>query len=170
MFECKNIYVLNKKDKEAIVYEDADGNIIRLTREVFSSENEFQRYKEWSDDDYHDAEKNRHVQSNRTLSLDGLSEEAASVDSAEQEYIAFHDAQEREALRRLLMDGFDTCLTTVQRRRLWLYYVSGLTVRQIADAENVSFQNIAKAISAATKKLKSFLKNRVTKPRFSGDR
>ena len=38
MFEYKNIFVLNKKDKEAIIYQDVDGRTIRLTREAFASE------------------------------------------------------------------------------------------------------------------------------------
>ena len=35
MFNSKNSYALNKKDVNAIVYIDADGNIIRLTRADF---------------------------------------------------------------------------------------------------------------------------------------
>jgi len=31
MFNRKSIYALNKKDPNAIVYTDADGNLIRLT-------------------------------------------------------------------------------------------------------------------------------------------
>lgn len=41
MFNSKNSYALNKKDANAIVYIDADGNITRLTRAYFSSEEEF---------------------------------------------------------------------------------------------------------------------------------
>lgn len=85
-----------------------------------------------------------------------MSDKALAVESVEELLDRQQQEQEREVLRRLLMTGFDTCLTATQRRRLWLYCVDGLTVRQIADAENVAFQNIAKAISAATKKLKRF--------------
>ena len=158
MFEYKNIFVLNKKDKEAIVYEDADGRIIRLTCEVFASEEEFRRWKDWSDKEYHGAEKERHLQSDNTLSLEGLSDEAAAVGSVEDEFINLQHECEHEELRRLLMTSFDTCLTVTQRRRLWLYCVDGLTVEQIADAENVAHQNISKAIALAKKKLKIFLK------------
>ena len=35
MFNRKSIYALNKKDPNAIVYTDADGNLIRLTCDVF---------------------------------------------------------------------------------------------------------------------------------------
>ena len=37
MFNSKNSYALNKKDSNAIVYIDADGNITLLTRSYFSS-------------------------------------------------------------------------------------------------------------------------------------
>ena len=170
MFEYKNIFVLNKKDKSAIVYEDADGHIIRLTCEVFDNEEEFRRWKDWSDKDYHEAEKERHLQSDNTLSLKGLSDEAAAVGSAEGQFIKRQRECEHEELRHLLMTGFDTCLTATQRRRLWLYCVDGLTVEQIANAEKVAHQNVSKAIALAKKKLKIFLRNRVQKPRFRRDR
>ncbi len=166
MFESNNIYVLNKKDKEAIVYRDSDGHIVRLTREVFHDDAEFRRWKEWSDEEYHDSEKEQHRDSNHTYSLEGLSDKALAVESVEELLDRQQQEQEREVLRRLLMTGFDTCLTATQRRRLWLYCVDGLTVRQIADAENVAFQNIAKAISAATKKLKRFFEKQGDKTPF----
>ena len=56
MFYSKSIYALNKKDRDAIVYEDADGSLIRLTRENFPSKEEFLRFKAWSDENYHDVE------------------------------------------------------------------------------------------------------------------
>ena len=53
MFYSKSIYALNKKDRDAIVYEDSDGSLIRLTRENFPSQEEFLRFKAWSDENYH---------------------------------------------------------------------------------------------------------------------
>lgn len=43
MFNRKSSYALNKKDSSAIVYIDANDNVIRLTREDFASEEEFQK-------------------------------------------------------------------------------------------------------------------------------
>lgn len=54
MFNRKSDYVLNRKDVTAIVYIDADKYIIRLTCEDFSSEEEFLRWKNWSDANYHE--------------------------------------------------------------------------------------------------------------------
>ena len=67
------------------------------------------------------------------------------------------EQQERQELRRMLMEGLDSCLTPTQRRRLWLYCVDGLTVRQIAEAEKACFQSVDKAIIAAKKKMKKLL-------------
>ena len=53
MFNRKSIYALNKKDPDAIVYMDANEGIIRLTREDFASEEEFLKWKSWSDENYH---------------------------------------------------------------------------------------------------------------------
>lgn len=66
MFDNKSIYALNKKDPDAIVYRDADGYIRRLTRTDFSSEEEFLKWKAWSDENYHDAEKREHIHSDNT--------------------------------------------------------------------------------------------------------
>ena len=52
MFDPKSDYALNKKDQEAIVCPSATGVHIRLTREDFASEEEFLRWKAWSDGDY----------------------------------------------------------------------------------------------------------------------
>ena len=41
MFDTRSVYALNKLDKDAIVYPSVTGEDIRLTREDFSSEEEF---------------------------------------------------------------------------------------------------------------------------------
>lgn len=69
------------------------------------------------------------------------------------------EQQEREEMRRLLIEGLDNCLPRPQRRRLWLYCVDRLTVRQIAEAENVKHQSVAECLAAAKKKLQNFLKS-----------
>ena len=161
MFESRNIYVLNKKDPNAIVYEDADGSIIRLTRDQFSSEDEFLSFKAWSDEDYHETEKARHQYSDNTLSLSGLSDEAVAVGSVEDSLNEQAQTEDRERLRCLLMSELDTQLTEVQRRRLWRYVVDGITEERIAEEEGIAQQNISKSIRAAIRKMKKFLENRV---------
>lgn len=157
MFNSKSIYTLNKKDPDAIVYPSMDGGLIRLTRECFASEEEFLYWKRISDKDYHKREKGEHIQANHSISLESLPEKVAATHSSETEIIEHHEQQEREQIRQLLLAGLDNCLTATQRRRLWLHYVRGMTVRQIAQQEKISHPNIVKSILAGRKKLKKFL-------------
>lgn len=154
MFNPKSDYALNKKDPDAIVYPRADGGLIRLTREHFSSEEEFLYWKRTSDKDYHKREKSEHIQANHSISLESLPEKVTAIQSSEAEML---EQQEREQLRQALLAGLDSCLTATQRRRLWLYCVEGWTVRRIADAENVRHPSIAESLAAARRKLKKFL-------------
>ena len=99
--------------------------------------------------------------SKHTLSLHGLSETAIAVQSPEDTLIDALEQQEREEMHRMLIDGLDSCLTPAQRRRLWLYCVDGLTVRQIAMAEGVQHPSIIECLAAAKKKLLKHIKNLV---------
>jgi len=157
MFDKKSDYALNKRDPDAIVCKSASGVHIRLTREDFASEAEFLFWKERSDRNYHKQEKADHIQANHSISLESLPEKVTAVVSPELTMIDRQDRLDREQLRQLLLAGLDSCLTATQRRRLWLSCACGLTVRQIAKIENANFQNVAKSIAAAKKKLKKFL-------------
>ena len=157
MFDPKSDYALNKMDPEAIVYIDSRGTLIRLTVENFASPEEFQRWKAWSDGDYHKIDNAGVAFSKRTLSLQGMSEQIIAVQSPEEYLITLQEQQEREELRRLLMEGVDNCLTQSQRRRLWLYCVDGLSEEAIALAENVRQQSVSECLSRAKENLKKFL-------------
>ena len=158
MFDPKSDYALNKMAPDAIVYMDAAGEMTRLTQADFSSAEEFRRWKAWSDENYHDTEKANHLFYNHTRSLHSLSETAIAVSSPEDAMMKAQEQQERQELRRVLMEGLDSCLTPVQRRRLWMYCVDKLTVRQIAQAENIRHQSVVECLTAAKEKLQNFLK------------
>ena len=158
MFDPKSDYALNKMAPDAIVYKDAAGEVTRLTQADFPSLEEFQQWKAWSDENYHDTEKASHIYYNHTRSLHGLSEQAIAVQSPEDTVMEAEDRRERQELCQMLLEGLDSYLTPVQRRRLWLYCVDGLTVRQIAEAENVKHQSIVECLTAAKSKLQIFLK------------
>ena len=143
------------------VYTDADGNLIRLTRDDFSNEEEFLRWKKISDMDYHGEEKVDHLYYDGTLPLESLAEEVIAVPSAEEGYITEIDLSERHLLENLLLEGMGTKLTERQRTRLWLYCINGVTAAEIASFEGIAQQNVSKSIASAKKKLKKFLKNRV---------
>lgn len=159
MFDPKSDYAQNKMDPKAIVYIDSWGALIRLTLEDFASPEEFQRWKEWSDNDYHKTDNADALFSKRTLSLHSLSERAAISQSPEDVLIEAQELRERRELYRSFMEALDTCLTATQRRRLWLHCVNGLTVRQIAEAEGVQHPSIVECLTAARKNLLAFLKN-----------
>src|SRR5699024_7426049 len=56
MFNKKSEYAQNKREKDSIIYISVNGRI-RLTRADFSSEEEFLRWKQWSDKDYYETER-----------------------------------------------------------------------------------------------------------------
>ena len=56
MYNKRSDYALNKRDREAIVFASTTGDVIRLTREDFATDAEFERWKTWSDADYHATE------------------------------------------------------------------------------------------------------------------
>lgn len=159
MFNPKSDYALNKIDPEAIIYTDSWGTLVQLTLEDFASPEEFQRWKEWSDNDYHKTDNADTLFSKRALSLHSLSERAVISQSPEDVLVEAQELRERRELYRSLMKALETCLTATQRRRLWLHCVNGLTVRQIAEAEGVQHPSIVECLTAARKKLLAFLKN-----------
>lgn len=164
MFNRKSSYALNKKDDSAIVYIDANENLTRLTREDFASEEEFLKWKSWSDAEYHASEKRDHVYANHTLALDELSDEAASVPAMDAWMELEHDRMEQIRHSAELVSKIKECLTETQFRRLWMYFVDGMTIGAIGEKEGISHQNISKSINTAMKKSKNFfnnLKNRV---------
>ena len=62
-------YAANKTDAEAIVCRSATGEDVRLTRADFESDEEFQRWKGWSDADYKQSERRDRAYNDRRLSL-----------------------------------------------------------------------------------------------------
>ena len=155
-FNRKSSYALNKKDPNAIVYMDANEAIIRLTREDFASEEEFLKWKSLSDADYHASEKEDHVYANHTLALDELSEEAASIPAAD---VCMEQAHDRVAeIRRSTqkVTQIRKHLTDTQFRRMWMYFVDGMTIDEIGKVEGVSHQAISLNITAAIRKIKKY--------------
>ena len=157
MLKRQSIYYLNKSDTNAIVYTDASGNTVRLTASDFASEEEFRRWKEWSDKDFHLEDKQDHLYDDNNLSLEGMPESAASLPSTEAvlEYRAMNRARERYTAETIL--SIRRQLTEKQFRRVWLYYVHGLTEKQIAIIDGVGQQSISVSIRKSVNKLKTFL-------------
>ena len=105
MFNRKSSYALNKKDPDAIVYMDANEVIIRLTREDFASEEEFLKWKSWSDGNYHTEDNQDVVEGKHNTSIDDLSEAAFSIPAID---VVMDRKHEKAGRRRMsgFRDGF----------------------------------------------------------------
>ena len=157
MFDSKSDYALNKLDQEAIVCKSATGVHIRLTHEDFASVEEFQRWKEWSDSDYHEADKagrkfyDKCIALNTVLDSSGLSIEDILVAPL----LRMEESEQRASRIRIIR----AVLTEKQYRRLRMYYLHGMTEAQIAELEGVGQQRISKSLISGISALEKILKN-----------
>lgn len=154
MFNNKSDYALNKKDSDGIIYPDAEGNLIRLTRADFASEEEFRFWKDWSDENYHTTDKGDVVEGKHNTSMDSLSEAALTVPGTDVVMNRQYEKMERRRQAAKRVAQVKDKLTETQFRRVWMYFVDEMTIDEIGEIEGISHQNISKSISAATKKIK----------------
>lgn len=82
-----------------------------------------------------------------------------SSDPQLQEQLAAPDVEETVLKRIQYKDLYKAIntLTSIQRRRIILYYFGGFTMEEIAKHEGISFQKISRSIHKAEKNLKKFL-------------
>lgn len=144
MFDKKSHFSLNKRRKDAIVYASVSGEIV-LTRDDFPTDEDFEKWKSWSDIDYKTSEKNGRAYYDHLALTD--EEECFEVEEEDS------DGPDGERKRAQLMTEIKKALTAAQYRRLWLYEVEGMTVEQIAKVEGIAHQNVSKSIRAARKKV-----------------
>jgi len=157
MLDRKSDYAINKKDPDSIVFKTATGTYIRLHRKDFSSDEEFQKWKDWSDEDYHIQDVENHTYMKHTVGMEETTEQGETP-SPEQLLFEQYDQMDRERFVSLLLEGINTCLSEPQRRRLLKYYFEGQTQEEIAKSENVAHQNVAESLWRAKEKLKKFFK------------
>lgn len=153
MLDTQSDYALNKRDKTAIVCPSVTGEHIRLTREDFASEEEFERWKVWSDDDYHKIELAGRKDDD-CLSFED--QQDVPVTSAEEIFLAPYIAEERAIQTRTVLAQIKECLTEKQYRRLCLYHMEGKTEDEIAILEGVGQRRISTSITAGTKNVEKF--------------
>ena len=82
-----------------------------------------------------------------------FSELTAFIQGVDAVLEAIYDRQEQERLNAEMVARIKCCLSETQFRRLWLFRVEGLTVREIAKQEHISFQCVHKSVCAAEKKI-----------------
>lgn len=154
MFDKKSDYALNRRSKDSIIYIGTIG-LIRLTREDFHSEEEFLKWKRWSDGDYRDTEKAGRDFYDNGIPLDERLDVIGAVLSVEDAlFLALEEAEaeaKRIQKRTELMEQIRSLLTKTQFRRLWLYYVEQLNEREIAVIEGVGQQRVSKSLTASKK-------------------
>ena len=153
MFDNKNDYALNKKDRDSIVYNGSDGGTIRITKEDFSSEEEFLLWKSWSDADYRktdyaDAYYYRHITEYSTIA-----DSAEIIPSPEEMQIYRSERKEQMREAKVMVRSITESLTPVQFRRLWLHHVNKENVRSIALKEGVAHSCVVASIASAKKKI-----------------
>ena len=158
MFNRKTDHALNKKEATAIIYQDANGNIIRLTVQDFSSLKEFRKWKNWMQLKNHAEEKNDHRYWNHTVCLDDLTGCIPAASGMEEEVIAKETAQEYAYQRQVLFQQVKALLTPTQFRRMWMYHIEKMDTYEIAKMEGTCHQAISQSLAAAEKKIASKLK------------
>ena len=149
MYNKKSDYALNKKNKVAIVYRNAAGEYIKLTKEEFASEEEFAHWKDWSDNEY--RQEYNAGQSQKRLQKKLLEQVKDNKYSISVEQLFLNDLADEE--RKALVNKIKAVLTEKQFRRLWLYYVEGVSMTKIARLNNVTEASISESIATAKKKI-----------------
>ena len=159
MFNPKSDYALNKKNKKAIVYMDANGKVTKLTADDFASVKEFRNWKNWSDMKYHTADNKDHRYQRHSYALE-YCENSISTDPGMEERMEAEETR-REQMQYALEQTtwLKNILTESQFRRIWMRYVNGLKLREIAEIEGVSRPCVSDSIlSAKNKKLHHYKK------------
>ncbi len=150
MFNRKNTYAQNKLNRDSIIYPSVTGRI-KLTPADFSSLDEFQKWKEFSDKDY--AERAKAGRSfDDCLSLDLFGD---SIGNGSIEEILFGESETDKTKtaeqRAELLSKFKGALTAKQYRRLYAYYVENMNQSEIAEREGVGQRRVSASITAGEK-------------------
>lgn len=95
------------------------------------------------------------VEGKHNTPIDDLSEAAFSIPAIDVVMERKHEKAERRRVASVMVSQIRDKLTETQFRRLWMYYVDGMTVDEIGRIEGISHQNISKSIGAAMKKIKN---------------
>lgn len=132
------------KHDHVIVYRGNDKTII-LTREDFENEEEFEKWRLWMRENASEKRLGRSVRLWEDMSLVADSEDV----------VALGDEDEKH-LWRIAREN----LTQTQYRRLYMYVLEKMTLREIAEKEGSCYQAIHKSVIGAKKKLRSILEGK----------
>ena len=145
-------YAANKTDAEAIVCRSATGEDVRLTRSDFESDEEFQRWKGWSDADYKQSERRDRAYNDRRLSL------AAAYFLSDREFYECLSGELRaseQQTRDDLISHIRSLITDTQFSRLWRRFACGRELADIAAEDGVSVAAVSNSIKRAAKRIRA---------------
>ena len=151
MFKANSDYAINKLDPDAIVCRSVSGEVVRITREDFASDEEFEIWKSWSDADYHKTERRDRAYNDRRTEIVS----ARCVEAKDTDWLAIELQAIQHDQRTKLIERMRDFLTDVQFKRLWQRVAEGQELADIAAGEGVSITAVASSIERAIKRLKS---------------
>lgn len=144
-------YVANKTDTEAIVCRSVTGEDVRLTRADFDSDEEFQKWKDWSDADYKQSERRDRAYNDRRLSLAA----AYFLSDRENECLSGEPNAAEQKTRDDLISHIRSLLTDTQFSRLWRRFACGRELADIAAEDGVSVAAVSNSIKRAAKRIRA---------------
>lgn len=145
-------YAANKTDAEAIVCRSATGEDVRLTRADFESDEEFQRWKGWSDADYKQSERRDRAYSDRRLSLTAA---YFLSDRELNECLSGELKAAEQQTRDDLISHIRSLITDTQFSRLWRRFACGRELADIAAEDGVSVAAVSNSIKRAAKRIRA---------------
>ena len=147
-------YAINNANSEAIVYRFANGTVREITVDDFGGDVvAFNTWKSFSDNDYHNQEKQTRRTSRKDISYDSLEE--MDLGYSEDCLEVMIKTEEEIALSEGVEELF-SILSEKQRRRLYLYVIKGMKQEEIARIECCSQVMIHKSIDSAKVKIKKY--------------
>ena len=145
-------YMTNKTDTEAIVCRSATGKDVRLTQADFESEEEFRKWKDWSDADYKESERRDRAYSDRRLSLSAA---YFMSDRELNECLSGELKATKQQTRDDLVTHIRSLLTDTQFSRLWRRFACGRELADIAGEDGVSVAAVYNSIQRAAKRIRA---------------
>ena len=124
-----------------------------LKREDFASDEEFEKWKAWSDEDYHISENATRRTSRKNVMLSEKVDNEICCLSAEDTLC--EKLENLEHINKACR--MKELLTEKQYRSLWLYDFKGISMPKIALMEGVSVSCVSCSIYGARKKIKKRL-------------
>lgn len=150
----KTYYAYNAACKDEIVYPTATGEFIRLTSKDFDSEDEFLKWKIYSDRLYHEEQKSDDMYSKKHTSIDFIDE--TSLDSVE----AYDERMVREEETKLLAEEIRKLLknsmSEKQLNRLILDAIYKISQDKIAEIEGCTQSAVAHSIADGKARVKKY--------------